>query len=265
MIFTNILSNLDILKKRLITIDEEIKIPDITIPFPKNEQDELSFLRLVAWGYVLLNESAKIHIKFFKDFKNDLNLITDIQFLRTYMAHGLSFSKDRDKETIKKSQHWFMKQCGTVNPESNEHWNKCFISLGTRIDTLIKELIECCNILEGNIDSENNLNELKKRLNKNWDAYKFDIYINNAFQRFSYQGFDPVLFRNKYLSKWREIIQLSDDSKDLDRLLQQKVEADLLTLMSYAFPYTIEELFLKELIKINPNFNLTKQNLNNDD
>lgn len=245
MMFTEVLSSLKNLRDRLISIDNKLKINEIHIDPPKNNNDELSFLRLVAWGYVLLNENAKIHIRFFKDYSTDINLLPSVQYLRTYMAHNLSYESKTDIKTIRNAQNWFKSTCGNVPPRSEKEWEKCFTVLAEELNSLILKIINNCDILEDKEDGKVNLDELKRRIDKNWDAHKFDSYLENAIDKLGYRGIEKVSFRNKYLASWRNVVKLSDSGTDLDRLLEQKIEADLIDYMSKALPYTINELYEK--------------------
>ncbi|MDO9116242.1 MAG: hypothetical protein Q7U63_20865 [Polaromonas sp.] len=71
--------------------------------------------------------------------------------------------------------------------------------------------------------------------------YRFDKYVSDAANRFSYSGIDVVAFRAPLLEQWRKVVAISAEA-NIEENLIRRVEADLLNLMGNALPVSFEEL-----------------------
>ena len=89
-------------------------ISEITIEPPKGNSDELSFIRLVAWGYIFLNESGKDALNFLRQLPpwnaSDRALLPHVQALRTWTSHNLSIEKIHDLNTYRTAIAWLSPQ-----------------------------------------------------------------------------------------------------------------------------------------------------------
>lgn len=230
------------LRSRLAGIDPKIKLDEIGVEIPKSDNDELSFLRLILWGYVFINENAKIHLRFFKEITEEDFSIPYINVLRTYMAHNLSLAKDNDLITRSKAHRWFLDVCSNASPDTENEWKQCFNKIVEDLFGLVSDTINNCTLLESEPDGSDNLEQLIKRIEKNWDGYRFDEYVRNAKINLGYDSIDTVSFRNTHLEKWRKVVKVTSVGENIDDLLQKRVEADLIKYMSSSLPYTSKEL-----------------------
>lgn len=75
-------------------------------------------------------------------------------------------------------------------------------------------------------DRESIFNELKKRLNRNWEPYQFDLIVQNAAARLGEQ-INARVFRDHRIGAWRNFIaSLPDDvnpEKELERVIDGQV------------------------------------------
>lgn len=247
MIFTKLLNQYNIFRSRLAIIDEGIKISEIVSDIPENDNNEISFQKLVAWSYIFQYEISKTHISFFKSL-HKIHIPKYTHALRTFGSHNVSLDSNRNLTIRKEAYKWFEEVCEKISPSTPEEWKKCFDALTNDMITLISELIDSCKLLEDENNGKHNLQELQKRIKKHWDAFQFDEYVEDAIKSLGYDGIDIVKFRNNNLEAWREIVQTSND-ESLDTLLKKRIEINLVTHMSNALPYTIKELSL--LLKFN--------------
>jgi len=94
--------------------------------------------------------------------------------------------------------------------------------------------------LEDNTDGPANKEELNKRIEKDWEAHRFDHYVQKAIDNLGYQ-IDIVSFRKNHLDKWKSVVKTADQTQ-IDKLLLKRIEADLIQHMNSALPFTIDEL-----------------------
>lgn len=242
MSFGKIQSNFISLKKRLTVAVGSAALDDINIEPPKGDDDELSFLRLVAWTYVLIFESGKISLNFLRKLPpwKESELLPYVRPLRTWMSHNLLFESDHDVQTMGKAMDWFTSTCGTGIPQTSSHWKACFAQLLSDVNVLLSNAIVACDAFNSEIDGARLKSDLKEKLDRNWAAYRFDRYVEDAINRFGYSGFDVVLFRNRYLEQWRRVV-ITALPEQIERNLILRIEADILNEMRDALPITAEE------------------------
>ncbi|QAT84798.1 hypothetical protein EJ065_3234 [Corallococcus coralloides] len=217
---------------------------DISIPPPVGTEDELSFIRLVGWTYVLLQETGRVPLNFLKELppiNHPAKLLPEVEKLRTWASHNLHTAKEQDLATLKAAQAWFRKQCGTASPNSPTHWNACFTQLSHDVLNLLTNAISACDALDSEIDGPQLVDSLKSRIERNWEAYRFDKFVNDVTSRFGYTGIEAVSLRKRHLDGWRKVVATAD-TNSIESLLTLRIEADVLTLMSSALPVSAQEL-----------------------
>lgn len=232
------------LKKRLTMYVGSSAFSEITIDTPKGSNDELSFLRLVSWAYVLIHENGKVPLDFLKKLA-PINctgqLLPHVRKLRTWMSHNLSFDKTADVKTLTAVVAWFQKTCGVGTPVAPEHWDKCFTTLCKELAALLSGAVSACDCLASPEDGQMLVEDLKNRVNRKWDAYRFDVFVEEAVKRLGYSGIDVVAFRTRHLEEWRKVI--ADSAEDAaSRLISLRIESDILQTMAEALPLTIRDL-----------------------
>lgn len=232
------------LKRRLsISVGAEA-LPEITVTPPHGTDDELSFIRLVIWGYVLIQESGKTSISFLRQLPpwntDKSTLLPHVRALRTWTSHNLAFDKEQDLQTIKTASLWFLKQCGTGSPSKSEHWQSCFNALVIDLHEVLSLAISACDCFDEADDRERLIEQFKAQLNRYWEAYKFDRFVESATKKFGYEGIEVTLIRNANLDAWRKIVISSTDEASIERNLTLRVESDILKLMGEALPITAE-------------------------
>ena len=233
-------------KRRLAALAEREVFPEITVNPPKGTQDELSFIRLVAWGYVLVFEAGKNSFKFLRQLPplSDIKgpLLPHLQALRTWASHNLELGKKHDIGTVRIATTWLLSKCDTGSPSTPQHWEICFEAIANDLKLLLENAIKACDCFDKSEDKDNLTIKFKTHLERSWDAFKFDIYIENAFDKFGYTGLSAKEFRTYHLDSWRKIVVSSIDDKAIEKNLTIRIENDVLNLMSNSVPLLSSEI-----------------------
>ncbi|WP_204128261.1 hypothetical protein [Pseudomonas ogarae] len=232
-------------KRRLTSIVGREVFPEITVNPPKGDSDELSFMRLVAWGYVLLFESGRGAFGFLKKLPplSDTGgpLVPHLHALRTWASHNLVFDKKRDIRTVRIATVWLLSKCETGSPSTSDHWKVCFEAIATDLKDVLEGAIAACDCFDKRDDRDNLIAEFQKCLDRNWDAYVFDEYVDQAFQKFGYAGLSATEIRASHLEAWRKIVVVSDEEA-IQRNLTMRIENDVLNIMASSLPLISKEL-----------------------
>jgi len=243
MSFGLVQSDYQTLKRRLALSVGANALPDITIDPPKGESDELSFIRLVAWAYVLLNESGKISLNFLRKLPpwKGSEILPYVRSLRTWSSHNLQFDKDHDIQTLRAAVVWFTETCGAGTPQESAHWQKCFAMLCGDLHRTLSLAISTCDQLDSGEDAMGLRASLKSKLDRFWPAHAFDAYVVQALRVFGLDGFDVVNIRNRHLNQWRKIVEISS-ADQLERNVVSAVESSVLREIGECLPITAEQL-----------------------
>lgn len=247
MNFGDVLESYRLLQQRLVVHLGGEYPADVSVLPPSSATDELSFIRLVAWSYVLLQETCRVHIGFLKELPpldSFGKALPHVAVLRTWTSHQLRFDKDRDVRVLADAQQWFRLACGASVPGNTEQWMRCFERLCDDMNRLLRGAIAACEHLDDATDGSRLVADLRGRIDRNWAAFKFDEVVRNCAIRFGYEGLDVVAFRQRQLDKWRTVVATAREDS-MHRLLEQRVEADLLNLLESALPLTGQELLKK--------------------
>lgn len=242
MTFATLHSNLNTLRRRL-AVHVKPALPEITVEAPRGDADELSFIRLVAWGYVMLNETARVPLGFLKSLPPWMTasaLLPHVGALRTSMSHNLALDSTHDVKTMRIASEWYSKACGVGSPVSDSHWKACFHALRQELADLLELAIQACDQLSDPTDGKRLVEELQARLDRDWPGHRFDRYVDGALEKFGY-GLKVVEVRGARLAEWRKVLAAARDDR-IDEVLTQRIEADVLDLMCHALPLSVEEI-----------------------
>ena len=217
---------------------------EIGTGLPVTLSGELSFYRLVVWGYALVQEVAKVPVGFLTSLP-PLKLaeppLPEISPLRTWLSHNFNLASKRDIKTLRRAQVWFRRSCGTATPSSSQHWKSCCTTLHGSILNVLDGATAACDALDDEVDGIRLVDELKTRIENRWEAYRFDQYVSEAAQRLGYDGLGTVDFRSRNLDALRRVVEISDPSTR-ERLVTQHIESRMTELMGDALPVTTSEL-----------------------
>ncbi len=216
---------------------------EISLPLPSDFGDELAFYRLVIWGYALVNEAAKIPLEFLTKLpplKSDNAFRNEMTTLRTYVAHNLDISKKRDQKTYVFVHRWFKYACGRGTPDSAAHYGDCCTCLADKLQVVLNGAIEACDLLDDPEDGPRLVTDLKGRIDLAWEAHRFDPLVEKCAARLGNPGLDLLAIRSKHLEKWRSVLSQADEN-ERERVLEQRIEADILEAIGDALPQIIRE------------------------
>ena len=229
------------LRNLLRTFVNENALGEITIQPPVGD-DEASFLRLVAWSYAALFEAGRIAIPYLlelpaKSGVSDANaarrLVSD---LRTSSFHNLELESNRNSGIYRRTSLWFIENCGANPPSGSVCWGKCFERL---CDEVGKVLSRCKSALESALsdaDAERIKDDLRRRLERNWPAHKFDAIATDAATRIG-QRLDVRKFRDPRISAWREFLDAIPESDDPESQVTRLIERDVLAHFEDMLPF----------------------------
>ncbi|MET3916105.1 hypothetical protein ABID97_002887 [Variovorax sp. OAS795] len=242
MTFGTLHSDLNTLRRRL-AVHVKPALAEITVEAPRGDADELSFIRLVAWGYVMLNETARVPLGFLKSlppWSTAAALLPHVGALRTSMSHNLAFDSTRDVKTMRVASDWYSRSCGVGSPVSDSHWKSCFDALLKELSDLLALAIRACDLLIDPTDGERLVVELQLRLDREWPGHRFDRYVDRAVEKFGY-GLNPVEVRGSRLAEWRKVLAAARED-EIEQVMTQRIEADVLDYMCHALPVSADEI-----------------------
>lgn len=233
-------------KRRLTSILGKEVFPEITLNPPTGDSDELSFIRLVSWGYVFVYEAGRAPLNFLKKLPPldgyTGKVLPSLHALRTWANHNLEFEKSSDVKTVRVATTWLIEKCQTGSPSKPEHWKKCFDAMGSDLKKLLENCLLACDCFDLHEDRAGLISSFEQSLDRNWSAYLFDGYAEKALQKFGYEGLSAQQIRISNLDAWRKIVLSSIDDESINRNLTIRVENDILKLMASSFPMTSTEI-----------------------
>ena len=216
---------------------------EISLPLPSDFGDELAFYRLVNWGYVLVNEAARIPLSFLTSLpplRAGNSFRKEVTTLRTYVAHNLDIAKERDQSTYTFVHRWFKEACGRGTPDGAEHYGDCCSHLAGRLRETLGGAIEACDLLDDPVDGPRLIADLRERIDLMWDAHRFDPIVAECAARLGSPGVDLLAIRSRHLDRWRRVLSEAEETKR-ERVLEQRIEADLLEAIGDALRRTVRE------------------------
>lgn len=216
---------------------------EISLRTPSDFGDELGFYRLVMWGHALVNEAARVPLAFLAKLpplKANRSFRKETSRLRTYLTHNLGLSKTRDQKTYAFIHRWFKEACGRGSPEDASHYAACCAYLAGRFQELLGGAIVACDLLDDPEDGPRLVADLRGRLEVDWEASRFDPLVEKCSARLGDPGINLKALRGMYLEKWRQALSQADEN-ERERVLEQRIEADLLEAMGDVLPRTVRE------------------------
>lgn len=217
--------------------------PDVTVKHPDREDDELSFIRLVIWCYVVVNESGRVALRFLRDLPplKDVDLLPEASILRTWATHNLLPEKESDRKKLRQSWAWFRDACGTQQPSSEQEWRACFGTLASRAQDVFERALRASEALGTQEDGQRLREELSRRVERDWEAHRFDPIVVKVAGTLGFSGIEAKKLRERNLDAWRKVVAVADDGRAED-LLERRIEKDVLDLMNGALPLSAREV-----------------------
>ena len=215
-------------------------LAEVTVRPPVEGQGEISFLRLVAWSYVLIFEVGRLSLPFllrwsgaYQEQQGSMELI---RALRTWSFHNLGLDSARDLELSRQVERWFLDTCGQSPPGDRANWNTCF----DRACGLVDDVVQRCRRAIGDALSSDDggeavINDLKHRIGRSWAPHRFDALAGDVATRLAIRV-DVVKFRRSKLDAWRAfLLDLAEDD-DPAEAMERLMERDLLEYVDGVLP-----------------------------
>ena len=223
------------LRSVLRTFVGDTALDEITVQ-PPSSDDEASFLRLVAWSYVMVFEAGRVTIPYLLRLPSNSenmqmraedarSLIHDI---RTWSFHNLGLFSERDIEISRRVTLWFNETCGANPPVDVFGWRRCFEALCTEVGLI---LAHCQTAVELTLSDPDDIQimaaGLSDRLNFNWQPHRFDTLVQEAATRMG-RTLNVQGFREPRLARWREYLQTVSKDDDPESMLVRLIESNLI-------------------------------------
>lgn len=214
-------------------------LPEVAVRPPVEGSGEISFLRLVAWSYVLLFEAGRISIPFLLRtagaYQAQRASIEMVHALRTWSFHNVGFESDRDLQLSRQVERWFIESCGRSPPEDQTSWNVCFEQVA---DLVVEIVSQCQSAVAGVLstsDGEAVIEDLRHRLERSWAPDRFDALLGDVATRLDVRV-DVPKFRRSRLDRWRSfLLDLADDDDPVNAV-ERLMERDLLEYIDGVLP-----------------------------
>ena len=207
-------------------------LTEVSVRPPVDGGGEISFLRLVAWIYVLIFEAGRISIPFLLRssgaYERHRESIVLIHALRTWSFHNLGLASDRDLQLSRIVHRWFLSICGQSPPEEHSSWNTCFY----RLCDLTGDVVDQCQravgvVLSSTDDGKAVIEDLRYRIERFWPPQKFDALVGDLAIRLGVR-IDVMKFRNPRLGAWRSFLLSIPEDDDPIEAITRLIERDLL-------------------------------------
>ena len=231
------------LRQSLRTFVGENALAEVSIHSPTGE-GEASFLRLVAWSYVLIFEAGRITIPYLLKLPSgagrsqaELEVVCAlVHDLRTWSSHNLGLIDERELGISRRTSMWFINNAGANPPNDFDGWRRCYECLCTDVRLV---LLHCRGavelVLSERQDDSEVIVDLKRRLDRNWPARKFDELVIDAATRMG-QNLDVTRFRLGRLQGWREFLETIPDGDDPEAQVVCLIERDVLEHFASVLP-----------------------------
>lgn len=223
-------------------------LAEVTVRPPVDGQGEISFLRLIAWSYVLIFEAGRISIPFllrsvgaYQGQRESLELI---RALRTWSFHNLGLDRDRDLELTRQVERWFLHTCGQSPPDDQVSWNACYDCACE----LVNEVVQQCrraaaDVLSSDDGGETVIKDLQHRIERSWASHRFDTLAGDVATRLDIRV-DVTKFRQQRLNAWRYfLLGLADDDDPVESM-ERLMERDLLEYADSVLPISGRDIMM---------------------
>ncbi len=237
------------LRRSLRSFVGETALGEIHIRPPARENDEASFMRLVNWSYVLLFEVGRITVPYLMKLPGETGHPVErlhagrgvVHDLRTWGAHNIGLSSERDAAISKRVGLWFLAQCKAIEPQDDDAWRSCFERLCAEVGMVVEHCRTALASIAGNVDEQGAIEELRHRLDRSWPADRFDEIVGDTCVRLG-ASLNVPGFRDQRLAKWREFLATVPDVDDPRRAITRLIERDIVDHTNDVLPIGGEEV-----------------------
>lgn len=213
-------------------IPSQTLFEQINVDKPNPPLDELHFLKLVAWSYILFVESFPVLYKQIngslrtaspEHFKKVSSIYQNIVALRTHQGHNLVASSTSDQQKIKLVTIWKSQNGG--NPFD---WSNCCTAICSQIIEVLA-LFESfiADIARDQEDLSKFTNDIVFAIERKWEAYHFDFFVKKAADILSIENFDVVKYRKSRADDWQKNVEFFSTRKSAEKHISHLIMEEL--------------------------------------
>ena len=183
----------------------------ISVAEPDEPQDELHFIKLVAWCYVFVFEASQPATKFIASLLRASNpeehravslAFENVNNLRTVRVHNLLPTSKGDDYKKRQAHIWLVRNGG-----NSPDWVNCCGSLCREVILAVERLMHKWTQATKNVDDAAAIvGELIVTIDRDWPPHLFDRIVEGAATDIGLSGFDHVKYRDSRLERWRELV-----------------------------------------------------------
>ena len=191
-------------------------VADITIAEPAAPLDELHFIKLVAWAYVVLVEAMPVPVRQIsqtmrasdtvrhKSFSHTRELV---EALRTVQSHNMGASSPRNLHQIKTCKIWLQQNAGSPTVWSSAcsamaaEVLAALVALRTTFDTVVSKPADRGAFIDS----------IRTALEKDWPAHSFDEVVCSCAAGLGLEHLDAVAYRKPRFEQWKQLAALFPD------------------------------------------------------
>jgi hypothetical protein len=204
----------------------------VSVDDPGGPHDELHFIKLVSWCYVLLFEAGQPTIRYVVSLlraadPNEHNaissIINDVNYLRTVRVHNLLPESRGDDYKRRQASIWLV-QNGGDPPD----WPRCCDALCSQVASAIHLLIKKWRRLTTNAeDAAAAVRDLLVTIDREWPPHAFDRIVEDAATEIGLHGFDHVKYRQYRLNTWREWVSFFESRERAEVAMKVAIRREL--------------------------------------
>lgn len=208
-----------------------ITLSEVSVERPSDPEDELHFVRLVAWGYVFLVEVASTPIRHIqtilrganpREHKKVADAVRLVRNLRTSQAHQLSDGSSSDLATKNFVSQWL-----AIN-DGDQRWPTRIRLLCGSICEAIGAIIEKWDALTADEPSRADaVAALLSAVDRQWPPHLFDRFLEEAATELGINGMDYPLYRALRMDDWRKLADCFQSRDDAEVALKSAIRSDL--------------------------------------
>lgn len=219
------------LADRIETSTQRKLVEPVTVPEPEEPMDELHFVRLVSWSYVLFNEAgAPIFREIARFMKSSLPEASrtyqdgrrDVDALRTDLAHNLPPGSGGNERKVRLVQAWF-----AINRVDGDWPAACQALLAT-VKDMIGHLRAAFNLMCDNGEGGATCPlDLLEAIDRTWAPHEFDAVIVKVAEDLGLPPFDVPAFRKGHQEEWSKLASLFESREGAEVIVGRIVRTAL--------------------------------------
>jgi hypothetical protein len=180
---------------------------------PSTSSEELAFIRIVSWLYVMYRETGHATVRFLSDLfevygialpTDVLEHVTAVSRLRTILQHSLDYSRSQDRRVARFCAAWFRERCGSSQPESRDEWCRCLIALTEEAESFLRGLRDCAKHVEKDPDVQELAETWHRALRRAHTRQDFTELVEEIAGDLGLADLVPSGLTDRYYVTWME-------------------------------------------------------------